>query len=199
MRTNFVLIDLENVRPESLAELDREHFKVLVFVGSNQTRIQRELVVAIQKMGDRARYVSISGSGKNALDFHIAFYIGQIAAREPDAYFHIISKDKGFDPLLEHLKSSNISCVRSDSVQNIQLIKSDKVKSPNERAAIFIEKLARPGATHPRTPKTLRNALQTLFQKQLQADELEAVVAALQQQGFLSLVDNKVVYATSGR
>jgi len=51
-------------------------------------------------MGERAEYVRISGNGSNALDFHIAFYIGQLAAHEPDAYFHIISKVTGFDPLI---------------------------------------------------------------------------------------------------
>jgi hypothetical protein len=36
MRINYVLIDFENVQPESLAVLQHEHFKVMVFVGTNQ-------------------------------------------------------------------------------------------------------------------------------------------------------------------
>ncbi|RLQ22607.1 hypothetical protein DWB85_06380 [Seongchinamella sediminis] len=31
--------------------------------------------------GDQARYVQIGGNGPNALDFHIAFYAGQIVER----------------------------------------------------------------------------------------------------------------------
>jgi PIN domain len=197
LRTNYVLIDLENVRPESLEELDREHFKVLVFVGSNQPKIPFDLVAAIQKMGARAKYVPISGNGNNALDFHIAFYIGQIAAREPDAFFHIISKDKGFGPLVEHLKTLNIYCARSDSVNDIPLVRSGKVKTPDERAAIFIEKLRKPGATHPRTLKTLENAIQTLFQKQLTPDELHGIVTSLEKCGFVALESNKVIYTES--
>ena len=50
-------------------------------------------------------YVKISGTGPNALDFHIAFYIGQFAEKDPGANFYIVSQDAGFDPLLNHLKT----------------------------------------------------------------------------------------------
>ncbi|MFT3847110.1 MAG: hypothetical protein QM739_00075 [Propionivibrio sp.] len=33
MKTNYVLIDYENVQPEAMAGLCEDHFKVLVFVG----------------------------------------------------------------------------------------------------------------------------------------------------------------------
>jgi hypothetical protein len=33
MKTNHVLIDFENVQPESLSALSAEQFKILVFVG----------------------------------------------------------------------------------------------------------------------------------------------------------------------
>jgi len=39
MRINYVLIDFENVQPESLAVLQQDHFKVMVFVGANQTKV----------------------------------------------------------------------------------------------------------------------------------------------------------------
>ena len=105
MKTNYVLIDYENVQPEAMAVLNEEHFKVIVFVGANQAKVSFDVASALQQMGERAEYVRISGNGSNALDFHIAFYIGQLAAREPDAYFHIVSKDTGLDPLVQHMKA----------------------------------------------------------------------------------------------
>jgi hypothetical protein len=86
-----VLIDLENVQPESLSALHHEHFKVIVFVGATQTKLPFDLVAAMQLMGEKAEYVKISSSGSNALDFHIAFYIGQLAAQDSSAYFHVVS------------------------------------------------------------------------------------------------------------
>ena len=39
MRTNYVLIDLENVKPTSFELLNHDHFRVIVFVGSNQAKV----------------------------------------------------------------------------------------------------------------------------------------------------------------
>jgi len=133
LRTNYVLIDHENVQIEALPGLDAEHFKVLIFVGANQNKLAYEIVAPVQKMGTRAEYVKISGNGSNALDFHIAFYIGQLATQDPKAYFHIISKDKGFDPLIQHLRSKKISIARSSSIADIPLLKASNAKTATEK------------------------------------------------------------------
>src|SRR5690606_40973713 len=66
-------------------------------------------------------YVRISGSGRNALDFHIAFHIGLIAAAERDVFFHVISKDSGFDPLITHLKGRKVFAARSADRKSTRL------------------------------------------------------------------------------
>jgi hypothetical protein len=116
VKTNYVLVDFENVQPESLDALNHEPFKVIVFVGASQTRIAFDTVASIHRMAARAQYVQISGNGKNALDFHIAYYMGRIAAAEPDACFHVVSKDTGFDPLIQHLRSKGVHCRRAENV-----------------------------------------------------------------------------------
>lgn len=78
MRINYVLIDYENVQPGSLAGLDAEHFRVLVFVGANQTKLAFDTAAALQRLGPRAEYVRIAGNGPNALDFHIASTSGNL-------------------------------------------------------------------------------------------------------------------------
>jgi hypothetical protein len=64
-------------------------------------KISLETARALQAFGPDVEYVQMDGNGTNALDFHIAYYIGRLAAEYPDAYFHIISKDTGFDPLIK--------------------------------------------------------------------------------------------------
>lgn len=108
LKNNYVLIDYENVQPKDLAILNGHPFKVIVFVGANQEKIPFSVASALQALGSNAEYVKICGNGSNALDFHIAFYIGEIAAKDPEAYFHIVSKDTGFDPLIKHLKERKI-------------------------------------------------------------------------------------------
>jgi hypothetical protein len=104
--TDYVLIDFENVQPGCLEVLKRHAFKVLVFVGVDQAKVPSELAATMQALGDSGQYVKIAGTGKNALDFPIAYYVGVLAAGEPEAFFHIISKDPGSDPLVRHLKRS---------------------------------------------------------------------------------------------
>ena len=196
MRTNVVLIDFESVQPDSLAALEQDHFRVVVFVGATQAKLPFEVVSAIQRMGQRAEYVKISGSGPNALDFHIAFYIGQIAAQDPAAFFHIISKDTGFDPLIRHLKGRHIFAARSASVAEMPLIKAGSKKASDARASAFAESLRQPKSTRPRSEKTLARAVATYFQKQqLSDEEVAAVIAAMQKAGSVRIAEGKVAYS----
>ncbi|MCI5197164.1 MAG: hypothetical protein D3919_13250 [Candidatus Electrothrix sp. AW5] len=52
MKTNYVLIDYENVQPRNIAILKNHPFKVVVFVGANQTKIPFELAEALHGNGD---------------------------------------------------------------------------------------------------------------------------------------------------
>jgi len=195
VRTNYVLIDFESVQPEQLAPLDQDHFKVMLFVGANQARLPYEMVAAIQQLGSRGEYIKISGNGPNALDFHIAFYIGQIASTDPNAYFHIISKDKGFDPLIQHLKTRKIFAARAKDVTEIPLVKVENSKSPEQRVEIVVTKLTQLGPSKPRKLKTLKSTITSLFQKQLSDSQVTALLNVLQSNGLVTVTDGKVTYA----
>ena len=88
-RTNYVLVDYENVQTTDLAMLRDGPCKVKVFLGANQAKIPVALAAALQELGANAEYVLLQSSGSNALDFHIAYYIGVLSAQEPSASFHI--------------------------------------------------------------------------------------------------------------
>ena len=81
MPSNYVLIDFENVQPKNLELLAEHPLKVYVFVGETQAKIPFDLADSMQLLGNNARYVKITGTGQNALDFHIAYYIGRLAAK----------------------------------------------------------------------------------------------------------------------
>lgn len=179
MKTNYVLIDFENVHPKNLRILEGHGFKVIVFVGEKQTRISLELALAMQSLGKDAEYIKIDGNGPNALDFHIAFYIGSISAKDKDCYFHIISQDKGFDPLIRHLKSKTIYAQREKDISEIPLLKISNSKSTSERVDAIIEFLKSRGNMKPRTVKTLSNSINTLFMRKLEDEELSDLVEEL--------------------
>ncbi len=194
MRINYVLIDYESVQPESLSMLAAENFKVIVFVGASQTKVTFEAAAALQRMGDKAEYVKISGNGPNALDFHIAFYIGQISVKDPTAFFHVVSKDTGFDPLIQHLKGRKIFAARSVDVNEIPLVKVANTRTPAEKLAVVVNNLQQRGASMPRTLKTLTSTVRAMFQKQLSENELEALMGELLARDFVTVTGTKVSY-----
>nr|WP_140048592.1 PIN domain-containing protein [Thioflexithrix psekupsensis] len=67
------MIDYENVQPKSLSLLNAHVFKLLVFVGANQTKIPFEMAVEIQQLGNKAEYVKIGGSGQMLWIFILLF------------------------------------------------------------------------------------------------------------------------------
>jgi hypothetical protein len=81
LRTEFVLIDFENTQPEAVASLNGGRYKVKVFLGAQQAKIPLAMARALQALGPHAEYIQINGNGNNAVDFHIAYYIGRLAAR----------------------------------------------------------------------------------------------------------------------
>jgi hypothetical protein len=121
MPTNYVLVDFENVQPDSLAALATGQFRVKVFVGASQAkgRISFELVHSMQALGANAEYVKIARTGKNAVDMHIAYYVGRLLEKEPGAVVHIVSKDTDFDPLIEYLHAKGSACKRVKSIAEI--------------------------------------------------------------------------------
>ena len=152
-RINYVLIDHENVQPTDLGLLDRADIRLWVFVGAGQAKLSSELAIQMQAMRERADYVRICGNGPNALDFHIAFYIGQLSGNDPDGFFHIISRDTRFDPLVEHLKARKIRACRSASIAGMPLF----------RQAVATDAVAVP-ATKPK-PKPKAKAVTVVVEK----------------------------------
>jgi len=179
------MIDYESVQPSDLSMLEPEHFRAMVFVGATQSRVPVDLARALQKMGPRGDYVQITGNGKNALDFRIAFHIGLLAATEPEAYFHVISKDTGFDPLIEHLKCRKILASRSPDVSEIPILKAGSSTSLSARVAEVIRDLQRRGTARPKTVRTLLNTIAAVFHKQLEPAEIQAL--------FEDLVSRRIV------
>lgn len=194
MKKHFVLVDYENVQPASVAALDREQVHILVFVGASQPKVSVEIAASLQQMGPRAEYVQISGSGKNALDFHIAFQIGLLAAQEPEAFFYIVSKDTGFDPLLKHLVSRGFAAKRVTSIDAIISTEKALPQLLAERVSMVQERLSKMATNKPRSIKTLGTHINAQFQKKLSDAEVDTIIQHLVKKGVISLADSKVSY-----
>jgi len=98
-----VLLDYENVQPteNELRLLVPEATNVWVFHGPHQKQIEQRF----GSYGDAVTAVPISKTGKNALDFHLSFYMGYITSRNQDASIVVVANDTGYEPVLEHAKA----------------------------------------------------------------------------------------------
>jgi hypothetical protein len=114
MHDRVLLVDFENVHKLDLALIPSD-VVVLVFFGASQKSVTREFHKAARQLGERCVEIDIHGQGKNALDFHLAFYLGEYLAKAPSAELIILSKDKGFDPLIHHLCERKFNVRRANS------------------------------------------------------------------------------------
>lgn len=105
-----VLLDYENVQPteEELRALVPDARQVWVFHGPHQREIEQRFA----SFGADVTAVPISKPGKNALDFHLSFYMGYIASRNPASVMVVVANDKGYEPMLEHARAMGFAVRR---------------------------------------------------------------------------------------
>nr|WP_165009947.1 PIN domain-containing protein [Neisseria yangbaofengii] len=102
-----ILIDFENVQPkaEQLNGLDDESCHIWLFLGKLQQKsLSVELCEALCRFGKNVHFVRIAKTGKNVLDFYLAYYLGKITEQDNEALICILSRDGDFDVLVEHLE-----------------------------------------------------------------------------------------------
>ena len=110
MKEQHVLVDYENVQPtiDELLKLAPKLTDVWLFHGPNQIKRAEQLKAA----HERVTLVPHSGKGKNALDFHLSFYLGYVAAKHPEATLLVVANDKGYDSMLAHAKLLGFTATR---------------------------------------------------------------------------------------
>jgi hypothetical protein len=162
MATNYVLVDFENVQPETLESLATGAFKVKVFVGAQQARgrVSFGFSESMQKLGSHAEYVRIARSGPNAVDMHIAYHIGRLLEKDPHARVYIVSRDTDFDPLMEYLHDKGAVCRRVKSIPEVV-------------------KLAQRTAPPAPAPKSASRAVAPTPAKKAQSDRLAPIIKQL--------------------
>ncbi|MGJ8620340.1 MAG: PIN domain-containing protein [Methylophilaceae bacterium] len=133
MTKKLILVDYENRQNLDLSILDSS-YKAIIFVGHFQEEPRIKRKIAKKNRLVVVNYLKVNGAGKNGLDFHIAFKLGQIYENAPETECYILSADKGFDPLLRHFNDIGFSCRRIDKLTELPIVGSIKyglnVESP---------------------------------------------------------------------
>jgi hypothetical protein len=159
MSERVLFVDLENVQKIELALVPVDA-RVVVFYWITQKRLPEELVVRAQPLGVRLKWIKISGQGPNALDFHIAYYLGQEFADSPTSECAILSRDTGFDPLMRHFQALGRTCRRVNSLNDAF---PGQERAANTDHFIRLVALLKKEKARPTKPKGLAGRVKSWF------------------------------------
>jgi hypothetical protein len=137
--TNHVFVDYQNMREVDANLFAIENATITLLLGKDNHSLDVATVEQLMAKASAVELVRIEKHGKDAVDFALAYYLGRKAMTDPTAFFHIVSKDKGYDPLIQHLRARRVRVNRHENF-----------------AAVFNAlKPSKPVATPgPKTPKT---------------------------------------------
>ena len=173
MNKKIILVDYENIQNiNNLGKLSGYDFKILV--GNNQTKIPIEVVTSLQKYGETVTWLQVSGQGKNALDFFIAFFLGKFIEQNKYEEYYVVSKDGGYQPLIDYLNKNGTKAKLVTAVK--QLTGNYKEQQASVEVKELIENIRKmPVNKRPKKRKSLIAHFDTAFKKSknhLQIEEL---------------------------
>ena len=105
------LIDFENVNEQGLIGIENldKADKLLLFYSKNANRISIDNHLKLEEKVSLIEYIEVNPNGNNALDFQLVTYLGFLVAKNPKNSYTIISKDKGYNSVINFWKNKGIT------------------------------------------------------------------------------------------
>ncbi|MCD8225541.1 MAG: PIN domain-containing protein [Clostridiales bacterium] len=131
--TNY-LIDYENTGESGLAGLEalQEEDRVIIFYSENADKMSFGLHQKLWECQAQVEYRKIHTGKKNALDFQLATYLGYLMAKEETDVFYIVSKDTGFDFIVDFWENHKIGRIGAIAEKLRQPKPNDQPKPKNQ-------------------------------------------------------------------
>ena len=192
---NHVFVDYENVHEVDPALIGAKSVSLTLLLGARQTKLDASLVEKLMEHAASVQLVRLTTSGKNALDFTLAYYVGRAVMADPTGHFHIVSKDTGFQPLIEHLRSRHIRADRHDNFTPLTTPAAAKPPSapPEDLLTRASEHLRKLVTNRPKRKKTLVSHLRSRFDKTATDAAMLDLVARLCKTGQLTIGEKDAV------
>jgi|GEM_PF-6095899 len=201
MKANHILVDFENVQKLQFDLIGDTSVAIHLFVGEKQGTVSISLLEDLLALRPTCtiKLIRAKATGKNSLDFVLATTLGQLISAEPEGYFHILSKDKGYNASVDHFRDQGFHVARHDSLASIPIFRTKVHTTPEARAETYRAHLPPEIAKRPQGLKALQSAIDAYFGKQLTPEELEAVVTHLRKAGALIISEAGKVTYTDGK
>lgn len=190
----WAFVDYENVG--SLNKLNLALYeKVIVFVGATQKAIS--FGDDIYNRPIEILYIKVTEVLKNNLDMHLVYYLGKYDEKAPThVSFEIISNDKCFGPLMNHIRLSGRQCyqINWESANHNQF-------KPKPQLTLIIQKqkdklikniTSTPKNSRPQKVQALHNHVRTCLK--VAQKQAKQYVDELVKDGLLDISENKIKY-----
>jgi PIN domain-containing protein len=217
---HHVFVDFENVHTIEPAMIGNTAVSFTLLMGPRQTKLDATLVEQLLEHYTSVQLVRLATAGKNALDFTLAYYVGRAVAADPTGFFHIVSRDKGYDPLVAHLRSKHIHVLRHNDFAALASSSSPavsippvpppsiKLKAPpkpnalphvlSEQATQVLMHLNKVSTTRPRTQKKFISYLIAYRGHKITDADAMAIIEELRQHRQLAIDEKGAVTYQSG-
>jgi hypothetical protein len=192
---NHVFVDFENVHEVDPSVIGAKSVSLTLLLGARQTKLDTALVEKLMENAATVQLVRLTFSGKNALDFTLAYYMGRAVMTDPNGCFHIVSKDTGFEPLIEHLRSRHIHAQRHDDFTTLTFSGPAKPPSapPEDLWTRVLERLGKNVTNRPKRKKALVSHLLAFLGKAVTEADVVNLIEKLRKAGRLSIGDKDAV------
>jgi len=125
MTLTYILVDFENVQPTAadIGLARGDGVRLAIFRGPGQKKYSADVAEAWQPLGSNVSFVHCSKVGRNAVDMHIAFHLGELVAANWNGgasggvRFVVVSKDTDFDPLLTYIRAQGFEASRVTTIK----------------------------------------------------------------------------------
>lgn len=112
------LIDYENTGVKGLYGIEKlqEDDLIVVFYGPKTGAVPFDDHVRISSAVSHVEYIKTSKTAKNYLDFQLTTYLGYLVAHTGIKEYCVVSKDSGYDSVVDFWKTRGLSVERREAI-----------------------------------------------------------------------------------
>ena len=112
------LIDYENTGVKGLVGIEqlKEDDLIIIFYGPKTGAVPFDEHVKICQAASQVKYIKTTKTAKNYLDFQLTTYLGYLVGQTDVKEYYVISKDSGYDSVIDFWKKWGIRIVRKENI-----------------------------------------------------------------------------------
>lgn len=221
-----LFLDIENVQPpaQHLEKVRGDDYRLWILHGPQQNHFSADRAAAWQPLGKQVRFVQSLQAGKNALDFHLTYCMGEAVEQDRreggTGSYVVVSRDKGFEALFGYLQKQSVRVGRAETLPDaltlgrallgdlpvkiavapkaVSSVKSVPVPVQPAKLDDLIVLLRDHPRNRPRTKKTLQNFVASHLHKDAGSVEVRDAMAGLQARQVIGIEGTKIQYKLPG-